>query len=207
MTNILIACEESGIVRRAFRGRGHAAWSNDVIPAADDGLHLQMDCFDAIVRREQWDLIILHPPCCALALSGNRWYGNGMPRNEERQEAIEWTLKLWDLARDHSRHVAMENPKSVIFPLLDKHDVQYLQPHHFGHPEFKETGFALHNLPRLRHVGQLRPPLPNTEQHREWQKVWRMGPSPDRKKLRSRTYLMIADAMADQWGSYIERNQ
>jgi len=208
--NVLICCEESGIVRRAFRGRGHNAWSNDLIKSDDDSeYHLTMDCRTAIRNGNYytdgagWDLIIMHPPCDALALSGNRWYGRGMRDHHKRLEAVDWTLDLWYLAINHAKHVALENPKSVIFPLLAKtNPVQWIQPYHFGHPEMKETGFALHNLPELSHVNPLTPPKPGTPEYIEWQKVWRMAPSDDRKKLRSRTYHMVADAMASQWGAY-----
>jgi len=204
---VLVGCEESGIVRRAFKGRGHDAYSCDLVEADDgSGCHFQKDVMDTI-RMGKWDLIILHPPCTALSLSGNRWYGRGMPRHQERIESVEWTLKLWELAKENARHVALENPKSVIFPILGKDGpVQYIQPYHFGHSEMKETGFALYNLPRLEHVGGITPPDPHKEPARyaEWQKVWRMPPSPDRKKMRSRTYLMVADAMATQWGAYVK---
>ena len=201
--NVLICCEESGIVRRAFRRRGHNAWSNDLIDSDDDSeFHIKGDCMAAI-RSRNWDLIIMHPPCDALALSGNRWYGKGMRDYAKRLEAIEWTLDLWNLGIENATHVALENPKSVIFPLLGKtHSVQWIQPYHFGHPEMKETGFALHNLPKLSHVNPLEPPARGTPEYVGWQKVWRMPPSADRKKLRSRTYHPVADAMADQWGGY-----
>ena len=132
---VLVACECSGRVRRAFRGRGIDAWSNDLKPAEDGSpYHIQADCMD-VIQSQMWDTIIMHPDCTALALSGNRWYGKGMPLHHKRLEAIEWTLRLWETARKHSISTALENPKSVIFPLL-KTRVHYIQPHQFGHPNW-----------------------------------------------------------------------
>lgn len=187
---VLVACEYSGIVRDAFRKRGHDAWSNDILPSdADNAYHIQGDCMDAIVHRGPWDLIIMHPPCTALAVSGNRWYGKGMPKHAERVEAIRWTKRLFDLATREARiGVAMENPVGVL-PIKP---TQYIQPWQFGHGETKKTGLWLHNLP----------PLEPTDivEGRE-QRIWKLPPSEDRWKIRSTTFQGIADAMADQWGN------
>jgi len=200
---VLIACEESGVMRRAFRDRGFDAWSNDIVEADDSQQHhLKMDCRMAI-HHDEWDMIIMHPPCTYLSVSGNRWYGKGMPRHDYRLNAIEWTRKLWAYATDVCDHVALENPVSVIFQHLNA-PVQYVQPWQFGHKEMKKTGFALRGLPELKPVNPLVPPEPGTAEHTEWQKVWRMPPSPQRQKLRSRTYTGIAEACADQWGNYIK---
>lgn len=186
---VLVACEFSGKVREAFRKLGHDAWSNDLLPA-DDGseFHIQDDCMEAIKSR-QWDLIIMHPPCTALAVSGNRWYGKGMPKHNERLESIKWTLDLWELAKSHARiGVAMENPVGV----LPMKPTQYIQPWQFGHGETKKTGLWLHNLPPLKPT--------NIVEGRE-QRIWRLPPSADRWKIRSETFQGIADAFADQWGA------
>lgn len=143
------------------------------------------------MKGQQWDLIILHPPCDALAVSGNRWYGKGMPKRKQRAEAIMWTKGLWEIAKQHSKRVALENPVSVIFKYLDC-EVQYIQPWQFGHGETKKTGLALHNLPPLKPT--------NIVDGRE-QRVWKMAPGPNRKRDRSETYQGIAEAMADQWGN------
>lgn len=96
---VLVACEYSGKVREAFRKLGHDAWSNDLLPSDDNSLfHFQDDCIDVIKRG--WDIIIMHPPCTALAVSGNRWYGKGTPKHDERLASIEWTMGLWHLARN-----------------------------------------------------------------------------------------------------------
>lgn len=201
--NVLVCCEESGVVRRAFQEAGHAAWSNDVLPARDgeDAYHLQMDCFEAIPL-QAWDLIIMHPPCDYLAVSGNRWYGQGTKGYEKRLQAVKWTAALWKLAKAHAPRCALENPMSVIMPILAREcDVQYVQPHQFGHKESKKTGLALYNLPRLTPTDPLKVPEKGTPEHREWQKVRRMGPSAAGKRDQSQTYRGIAEAMASQWGS------
>ena len=184
---VLVACEYSGKVREAFRKRGHEAWSNDLLPA-DDGseYHIQGDCFHAIDLKS-WDLIIMHPPCTALAVSGNRWYGEGMPKNSERKEAIQWTIRLWEKACSSAKMVAMENPVGVL-PIKPS---QYIQPWQFGHGETKKTGLWLYNLPPLEPT--------NIVEGRE-QRIWKMPPSKDRWKIRSETFQGIADAMAEQWG-------
>ena len=202
---VLVGCEESGVVRRAFRGRGHDAWSCDLEYDADDGskYHIRGDVMDALTA-QRWDLIILHPPCDYLAVSGNRWYGVGMRDHQMRLDSIEWTCNLWMAATDLCQYVALENPVGVILPNLPgRPPVQYIQPHMFGHPEFKNTGLALHGLPPLRPTDQLKVPKAGTQEHTEWQKVWRMPPGPERKKMRSRTYLGIADAMASQWSTWM----
>jgi len=136
-----------------------------------------------------WDLIILHPDCTAMALSGNRWYGINMPRHAERLAAVDWTVNLWHLAIQHADKVALENPASVVFRHLG--GAQFVQPWQFGHGEVKRTGFALHNLPKL---------APTDIVDGRAERVWRMPPSPTRKRDRSITYQGIADAMAGQWG-------
>lgn len=184
---VLVACESSGKVREAFRALGHDAWSNDLLPA-DDGseFHIQGDCVEVIKRG--WDLIIMHPPCTALAVSGNRWYGKGMPKHKERIESAEWTMALWELAKQCARYVAMENPVGVI-PMPAS---QYIQPWQFGHGETKKTGLWLWGLPYLKPT--------NIVEGRE-QRIWKLPPSQDRWKIRSETYSGIANAMADQWGN------
>lgn len=180
---VLIGCEESGVVRRAFRGRGHESVSCDLLPARDgDSNHLQIDVFEVI--RSGWDMVILHPPCTHIAVSGNRWYAG----TKARQDSQEWTQRLWDFACQNADRVCLENPVG-----LKIHNVkpQWVQPWQFGHPETKKTGLWLHNLPPLE-------PTDVVEPNRE--RVWRMPPGPNRARDRATTYLGIADAMADQWG-------
>jgi len=186
---VLIGCEESQIMTKAFRARGHDAWSCDLQPTrGSPDWHYQGDVKD-VIGYSEWDLIILHPDCTRLAVSGNRWYGKGMPKHDERLWAIEWTVDLWERAKAKADRVALENPVSVIFSHI-KDPVQYIQPYQFGHGETKKTGFALHNLDPL---------VPTNEVDGREQRVWKMGPSPTRKRDRSETYQGIADACAEQW--------
>ena len=183
--NVLVACEFSGVVRRAFNSLGHKAWSCDLLDSEDSTeFHIQSDCVPII--KHGWDLIIMHPPCTAVCLSGNRWYGKGKPKHSERIAAIEWTRSLFELAKKHSPRVAMENPVGV----LGK-PTQYVQPWQFGHGETKKTGLYLYGLAPLVAI--------DVVEGRD-QRVWKMGPSPHRGKERSRTYPGIALAMAQQWG-------
>ena len=141
---VLIACEYSGKVREAFRRRGHEAYSCDLLESDDNSPHhYRGDCWEVIGLG--WDLIIMHPPCTALAVSGNAHYGSGMKRNGERLEAIEWTLALYAHAKENAPQVAMENPVGVL-PIKAS---QYVQPYDHGHSESKKTGLWLHNLSPL----------------------------------------------------------
>ena len=189
---VLIGCETSGASREAFRRLGHDAWSCDVLPA-DDGSphHIVGDIVKLLEDGPRWDLIILHPPCTALAVSGNRWYGEGKERHHERVEAIRWTVALWELATSICPRVALENPVGVLSSQGGLAATQYIQPWQFGHGETKKTGLWLHGLPALRPT--------DVVEGRE-QRVWNLPPSPDRWKIRSKTFQGIADAFASQWG-------
>ena len=183
---VLVACEYSGTVREAFRARGHDAWSCDLLPSDDDSPYHWQGNAQAIFH-DTWDLIIMHPPCTALAVSGNRWYGKGMPRNAERVAAIEWTTEFYWDAVFWCNKVCMENPVGVL-PIKA---TQWIQPWQFGHGETKKTGLWLHGLEPL---------VPTNIVKGREQRVWKMGPSKDRWKKRSETYQGVADAMAEQWG-------
>lgn len=195
MKNILIGCEESQEICKAFRETGFNAYSCDIIECSGDlkEFHLKMDIFEAI-KIKKWDLIILHPPCTALAVSGNRWYGKGMLMENKRIEAVAWTQKLWDTAIKNSNFVALENPVGVLNKMGKFPKPQYIQPWQFGHGETKKTGFWLHNLPELKPT--------DIVEGRE-QKIWKMPPSDNRSKLRSKTYTGIAQAIASQWGDFL----
>jgi hypothetical protein len=187
--NILIGCEESQTICKAFRDAGfNYCFSCDIEPTrGNQEWHYQNDIMEVIPTR-QWSLIILHPDCTAMAVCGNRWYGYNMPMHYKRLEAVEWTLKLWELAKKHSDKVALENPVSVIFSYLP--NVNYVQPWQHGHGETKKTGFALHNLEPLK---------PSNIVDGRQQRVWKMPPSPTRKRDRSITYQGIAKAIVSQW--------
>jgi len=185
---ILIGCEESQTICGAFRCAGYEAYSCDLLPTrGNPEWHYQQDIMD-VLPLAKWDLIILHPDCTAMAVSGNRWYGRGMPMHQKRLDAIDWTLHLWQEAKKHSNRVALENPVSVIFKHLP--NVHYIQPWQFGHGETKKTGFALHNLPPLQPT--------NVVDGRE-QRIWKMPPSDTRKRDRSETFRGVASAIVEQW--------
>ena len=199
---ILILFECSGVSRRAFEARGHDVVSIDLQPADDradnhyrcDAVQFLEGLRDGRNELTQFDLILMHPPCTALAVSGNRWYGQGMPRHNERKEAVEWTLNLWDLATSVCDRVAMENPVGVLSQTRLGPASQYLQPWQFGEGETKKTGLWLHNLPNVE---------PTNIVDGRNQRVWKMGPSPDRKKMRSQTYQGMAQAWASQWSQFL----
>lgn len=179
---VLVACEFSGVVRDAFLARGHEAWSCDLLPTDVPGPHLQEDVLGVLDR--DWDLMIAHPPCTHLAVSGARWFAQ---KAREQAEALDFVRAL--LAAPINR-IALENPVSIISSRIRKPD-QIIQPWQFGHGETKATCLWLKNLPILKPT--------NIVEGRD-NRVHRMPPSPDRWKDRSRTYQGIAEAMASQWG-------
>jgi site-specific DNA-cytosine methylase len=198
---VLVAFESSGQVRQAFRDRGHNAWSCDLLPA-DDGspYHLQLDAAEAItmpnIDGRDWDLIIMHPPCTALCVSGNAHYGTGKPKHQKRVEAIAYTMELFEKAKHCAAMVCMENPVGVL-PIKAS---QYVQPFEFGHAESKKTGLWLHNLPKLAPTEVISKPPCGHWDNQTPSGQNKLGPSADRWKIRSKTYSGIAEAMADQWG-------
>ena len=201
--SVLVGCEYSATVRDAFRKFGHDAWSCDLLSCeADPTWHWQGDVRTAIISRN-WDLIILHPPCTRLTVSG-QWFVHKHPKaQEEQREAIAFTEMLWDLAKHYSRAVALENPIGVLSTrsTLGKPS-QIIQPHQFGEDASKATCLWLHNLPKLVGTCAVAPRMVNGKPR--WANQTdsgqnRLPPSPDRWKDRSRTYQGIADAMADQW--------
>lgn len=195
---ILVGCEESQAITKAFRKRGHEAYSCDLkdCSGGHPEWHIKGDVMDAI--QDFWDLIILHPDCTAMAVCGNKKYAVGMESYQERIEAIQWTVKLWKRALLWCDRVALENPVSVIFQYLEDKEMQYIQPWQFGHGETKKTGLALHNLPKL---------IPTDIVEGREQRIWKMAPSPDRKEKRSKTYEGIAEAIAEQWGNLIQKGE
>lgn len=195
---MLVACEYSGVVRDAFIKRGHDAISCDLLPTDSEGPHIQGDCVAAIASR-QWDLIIMHPPCTALTVAGNSTYGEGQPKYSERLASVEWTRRLWELAKAHAKHVAMENPVGVLPRLAGLKPSQYVQPWMFGHLEQKKTGLWLHGLPSLVETDNVYDEMMKLPK-RERERLHYLPPSAVRWKIRSTTFQGIADAMASQWG-------
>lgn len=179
---ILIACEYSGIVREEFSKLGHDVWSCDLLETEIPGNHLQCDVRE--IFGEGWDMMIAHPPCTHLAVSGARWFKE---KKEEQKEALEFVRLLLNAP---IKKVALENPISIISSHIRKPD-QIIQPWQYGHGETKATCLWLQNLPKLQPT--------NIVEGRE-QRIWKMPPSKNRWKERSRTFEGIAQAMANQWG-------
>ena len=190
---VLVACEYSGTVRDAFIRAGHDALSCDLLPTESPGPHYQGDVRDILA--DGWDLMIAHPPCTHLAVSGARWFKD---KQAEQAEALDFVRLLLDAPIPR---IALENPVSIISSRIRKPD-QIIQPYQYGHETTKTTCLWLKNLPPLvptdivgkgaRHVTKSGKSLP------EW---YNLPPSPDRWKIRSTTYQGIAAAMASQWGA------
>lgn len=185
---ILIACEYSGTVRDAFIAAGHNALSCDLLPSERPGPHYQGDVTDLL--GEAWDLMVAHPPCTHLAVSGARYFSDKAA--DGRQQAALTFVRL--LMNAPIPKIAIENPVSIISSRIRKPD-QIIQPYLFGHGETKATCLWLKNLPRL---------TPTQIVSGREPRIHRMPPSSDRWKERSRTYPGIAAAMADQWGREFE---
>jgi hypothetical protein len=178
---VLVACEYSGRVRDAFLARGHDALSCDLLPTEVAGPHYQGDVMDII--GDGWDLLVSHPPCTHLAVSGARWFKDKLA---EQEEALEFVRRLLNAPIPR---IALENPVSIISTRIRKPD-QTIQPWQFGHGETKATCLWLKNLPPL---------VPTNIVEGREARVHRMPPGPDRWKERSRTFEGIARAMAAQW--------
>lgn len=180
---VLVACEFSGVVRDAFNRRGHDAISCDLLPTDSPGPHIEGDVLTVLDKG--WDMMIAFPPCTHLAVSGARWFKN---KQKEQADALEFVRQLMYAPIPQ---IALENPISVISSQIRKPD-QIIQPWMFGHGETKATCLWLKNLPLL---------VPTKLVEGREGRVWKLGPSEDRWKLRSKTLQGIADAMADQWGT------
>lgn len=195
---ILLGCEESQAVCIEMRKRGHDAFSCDLLDCAGGHpeWHLKMDVFEAI--KLGWDMMICFPPCTYLTVSANKWYKDqplrksgalvGEKRRAARIDAIDFFMRLYNC---EIPKIAIENPIGVMSSKFRKPD-QVLQPWMFGHGETKATCLWLNGLPKLT--------VTNIVDGRE-QRIYRLWKSKDRAKLRSKTYLGIAKAMAEQWGS------
>lgn len=179
---VLIACEFSGIVREAFKRNNHNAWSCDLLPSEIPGQHIQEDVLN--VLDEGWDLMIAHPPCTHLAVSGARWFKD---KQQEQKEAIGFFMELINAPIPK---IAVENPISIMSSRYKKPD-QIIQPWMFGHGETKATCLWIKDLPLL---------IPTNIVEGREQRIWKFPPSENRWKERSKTFHGIADAMATQWG-------
>ena len=182
---VLVACEYSGRVRDAFLSAGHDAMSCDILPTDAPGPHYHGDVRDIIC--DGWDLMICHPPCTHLAVSGARHFA-AKQASGVQQEALDFVRLLLNAPIPR---IALENPVSIISSRIRKPD-QIIQPWMFGHGETKATCLWLKGLPKL---------VPTNIVEGRENRIHRMPPSPDRWKLRSTTFQGIADAMAAQWGT------
>lgn len=183
---VLIGFEESQTVCKAFRAKGHEAYSNDLqeCSGGHPEWHFKMDYFTA-VRLKEWDLIILHPPCTYTAICGNRWYWN----SQLRLDGIQLCKDAWQEACYVCDHVVLEQPKTIMQRYIGEKS-QVIHPWQFGHGETKETWLWIMGLPLLKPT--------NIVEGRE-HNIWKMPLSKDRQKLRSKTYSGIAEAFANQY--------
>lgn len=194
---VLVACEYSGRVRDAFIRKGHEAVSCDLLPTDVEGPHYQGDVFDII--NDGWDLMVCHPPCTYLSVSGMHWTKRGLRDPQLTEDALEFVQKLLNAPIEK---IALENPVSVISSRIRKPD-QVIQPWQFGHDASKKTCLWLKNLPLLQPTNVIEPRI--VDGKKRWGNQTdsgqnRLGPSEDRWKIRSETFEGIAEAMAQQWG-------
>ena len=195
---ILIACEYSGTLRDAFIAKGHEAMSCDLLPTDVVGPHYQGDVMDII--NDGWDLMIAHPPCTYLSVSGMHWTTRGLRDPKLTEDALDFVKQLMD---SPINRICIENPVSIISSRLKKPD-QSVNPYHFGHDASKKTCLWLKNLPLLTPTDFIEPRIINGK--KRWGNQTDSGqnklpPSKDRWKIRSATYQGIANAMATQWGT------
>lgn len=198
---ILVTCEESQAVTKAFRALGHEAYSNDIIECSGGHpeWHLQMDALKAL-KLKKWDLIIAFPPCTYLTISANKWYKDqparksgalvGEARRQARREAIKFFMEF---VNADCEHIAIENPIGIMSTEYRKPN-QVVQPWMFGHGETKATCFWLKGLPNL---------VPTKVVEGRYQRMHLLSKTDDRASIRSKTYEGIADAMSKQWSEYL----
>lgn len=215
---ILIACEYSGTVRRAFEARGHDAWSCDLLPAEDgSNRHIVGDV--RAVLGDGWDMLIAHPVCTRLCRAGRRWLSGAGDLTPPKQlpngrtwesvkaefaEGLDLFVSCW---RAPVRFVALENPEMHDIARrrmpADVPSPHMTQPFWFGEPQYKATGWYLRNLPPLVETKRLPEPERGSDEWKKWNRVHRMPPGADRGKERSRFFPGMADAAAEQWGAHV----
>ena len=193
---VLVACEYSGIVRDALTSKGHDAWSCDILPTESHGNHFQGDILEHL--NKGWDLMIAHPPCTHLAVSGARWFAEGRKPWSLQIEALDFVRKLLNAPINK---IALENPVSVISTKIRKPN-QIIQPFEYGHDVSKKTCLWLKNLPNLKPTKIVKPDIIEKNGYKMSRHHWETFklPSKIRGKVRSKFYTGIANAMADQWG-------
>ncbi len=207
---VLIGCELSGRVRRAFDDLGFDVWSCDLLPSEDNSnRHIVGDIRE--VLQDDWDLLaVFHPPCTRLCNSGVRWLHTpppGRTKNEMWAELDEGASLFSACWNSNIACKAVENP---IMHKYAKERIanfrppaQTIQPWQFGDQAFKGTSLWLDGLPKLQRTSELVPPKPGTDEHKKWSAIHRAPPGPDRAKIRSRTFQGIANAVAAQWGDHV----
>ena len=189
--NVLVACEFSGVVRDAFAAQGHNAVSCDLLDTESEGAHIKGDVLEFLDNG--WDLMIAHPPCTHLAVSGAAWFYR---KQKEQREALEFVKKLLDAPIEK---ICLENPVGVISTKIRKPD-QIIQPYEYGEPYSKKTCLWLKNLPKLQPTkivdkGEFITYASGRKMPKWYAESWGNG------KVRSRTFKGIAEAMANQWGN------
>lgn len=206
---ILIACEESQTVCKAFRKEGFEAYSCDILDCSGNKpeWHIKSDALKEAYSNK-YHLIIAHPPCTYLTVTGNKWmkpeYKQRFPnRQQQRKEAIDFFIQLYNAP---AYHIAVENPVGIISTVFRKPD-QYVHPYHFGDPHSKKTGFWLKNLPKLKYTNIVEPEMYTYKDGRK-DPIWHVNtlklPPEERSKARSKTFEGMAKAMAKQWGNFIK---
>jgi len=196
---VLVACEFSGTVRDAFAARGWDAWSCDLLPTESPGNHYRGDVRDVLTP--DWQLLVAHPPCTYLCSSGMHWTKRGLRDPKLTEDALDFVRLLLDAPVPF---IALENPIGVISTRIRKPD-QTLQPHEHGHPESKATCLWLRGLPLLQPSNPLPMPVSGRWSNQTASGQNKLAPSPDRWKLRSKTYPGIAKAFAEQYGDFVAR--
>ncbi len=198
---ILVACEYSGRVRDAFARLGHHAWSCDLLQSESPGNHFQCDVKD--ILGQHWDMMVAFPPCTYICSSGMHWTTRGLRDPKLTDEAIEFVELLMQA---DIQHIALENPIGCISSRIRKPD-QIIQPWQFGHPESKATCLWLKGLPKLEPTSVCQKPTSGRWSNQTPSGQNKLGPSKDRWKERSKTYMGIAEAMAGQWSSHLIANR
>lgn len=207
--NILIACEESQTICKEFRELGYDSYSNDIMDCSGGHpeWHLKMDVFEAI-KYKKWDMMIAHPPCTYLTITGNKWFKpefkDRFPeRHRQREDAIKFFI---DLYNSDIPYIAIENPVGVMSSRWRKPD-QYIQPYEYGDPHSKKTGLWLKGLPKLVPTKIVEPQFHIYKDGRK-DPIWHVEtlklPPEERSKVRSKTFPGIAKAIAEQWGNFLK---
>ena len=188
---VLVACEFSGIVREAFKAKGHDAWSCDLLPTDISGNHIQGDVLE--ILDDGWDLMIAHPPCTYIANGGNNWL-NRRPDLKWRENRELWAAFFMELINAPIERIAVENPIGCMSTKYRKPD-QIVHPYMFGHDIRKDTCLWLKNLPLLSPTNIVSPPYRKID-------YWSNKRNPNGRSLKSITYQGIANAMAEQWSKH-----